>query len=55
MVTYLLVHKPTALIVFSSISKKEFYGVYALMCEDDNYRKVISDEEEELPAILDML
>lgn len=55
MVTYLLVHKPTALIVFSSISKKEFYGVYALMCEDDNYRKVISDEDDELPQILDML
>ena len=55
MITYLLVHKPTMLIVFSSISKKEFYGVYALMCEDNNYRKVISDEEEELPQILDML
>jgi hypothetical protein len=55
MITYLLVHKPTMLIVFSSSNKKEFYGVYAHMCDDDNYRKVISDEEDELPAILDML
>lgn len=54
MITYLLVHKPTALIVYSSISKLDFYSVYSLMCDDDNYRKVISDEEDELP-ILDML
>ena len=54
MITYLLVHKPTTLVVYSSESKREFYSVYALMCDDDNYRKVISDEEDELP-ILDML
>ena len=54
MITYLLIHKPTTLIVYSSISKRDFYSVYSLMCDDDNYRKVISDEEEELP-ILDML
>ena len=54
MITYLLIHKPTTLIVYSSISKKDFYSVYALMRDDDNYRKVVSDEEEELP-ILDML
>ena len=55
MITYLLLHKPTKLIVFSSISKKEFYSVYTHVCDDDNYRKVISDEEDEIPAILDML
>lgn len=54
MVTYFLLHKPTKLFVYSSISKKDFYSVYALICDDDNYRKVISDEDEELP-ILDML
>jgi hypothetical protein len=54
MITYLLLHKPTKLVVYSSISKLDFYSVYALMCDDDNYRKVVSDEEEELP-ILDML
>lgn len=55
MLTYLLIHKPTNLIVFSSINKKEFYSVYLHICDDDNYREVLSDEEEELPAILDML
>lgn len=55
MITYLLIHKPTTLVVYSSVSKKDFYSVYALICDDDNYRKVISDDEEELPAILDML
>lgn len=55
MITYLLIHKPTALIVYSSISKRDFYSVYAHICDDDNYRKVVSDEEDELPAILDML
>jgi hypothetical protein len=54
MITYLLIHKPTALIVFSSYNKKEFYSVYSHICDDDNYRKVVSDEEDELP-ILDML
>ena len=54
MITYLLIHKPTKLIVFSSISKKEFYSVYMHICDDDNYREIVSDEEEELP-ILDML
>jgi hypothetical protein len=55
MITYLLIHKPTKLIVFSSPSKKEFYSVYLHICDDENYREVISDEEEELPVILDML
>jgi len=54
MITYLLLHLPTKLIVYSSDNKREFYSVYALMCDDDNYRKVVSDEDEELP-ILDML
>ena len=55
MVTYLLIHKPTNLIVFSSINKKEFNDVFVHIGDDDNYREVLSDEEEELPAILDML
>ena len=54
MITYLLIHLPTKLIVYSSESKLDFYSVYSLMCDDDNYRKVVSDEEDELP-ILDML
>ena len=54
MITYLLLHLPTKLIVYSSDNKREFYSVYALMCDDDNYRKVVSDEDDELP-ILDML
>ena len=54
MITYLLIHKPTKLIVFSSISKKEFYSVYMHICDDENYREIVSDEEDELP-ILDML
>jgi hypothetical protein len=54
MITYLLIHKPTNLIVFSSINKREFYSVYLHICEDNNYREVVSDEDEELP-ILDML
>jgi len=54
MITYLLLHLPTKLIVYSSYDKRDFYSVYALMCDDDNYRKIVSDEDEELP-ILDML
>jgi len=54
MITYLLLHLPTKLIVYSSYDKRDFYSVYALMCDDDNYRKVVSDEDDELP-ILDML
>lgn len=54
MITYLLLHLPTKLIVFSSTNKREFYSVYTLVCDDDNYREIVSDEDEELP-ILDML
>jgi hypothetical protein len=54
MITYLLIHRPTTLVVYSSECKKDFYSVYAHICDDDNYRKVVSDEEDELP-ILDML
>jgi hypothetical protein len=55
MITYLLIHKPTKLVVYSSTNKRDFYSVFMHVCDDDNYREVLSDEEEELPAILDML
>lgn len=54
MITYLLLHLPTKLIVYSSVDKKDFYSVYTLVCDDENYRKIVSDEVDELP-ILDML
>ena len=54
MITYLLLHLPTKLIIYSTNDKLDFYSVYSLMCDDENYREIVSDEVEELP-ILDML
>jgi hypothetical protein len=54
MITYLLLHLPTKLIIYSTNDKLEFYSVYNHICDGNNYREIVSDEEEELP-ILDML
>lgn len=54
MITYLLLHLPTKLIIYSSNDKLDFYSVCNHICDGVNYREIVSDEVEELP-ILDML
>ena len=54
MITYILLHLPTKIVIYSSYDKIDFYSICKHICDDVNYREIVSEEEEELP-ILDML
>ena len=54
MITYLLLHLPTKIVIYSSYDKIDFYSVCTHICDDKNYREIVSDEDDEFP-ILDML